>query len=142
VAEATHLSAGLLGSSHILNKLLTQAATEAADLAQLERARLACRRFAQAGVPVLEDAGVALLNSAQRLACLPTALAACRGIRQRGGVLGLPLLHYMHLWAVSEGDVDGAAFLEEWAAASEPRGKVKSEPEAVTASEGVPPQSV
>lgn len=132
VAEAMHLSAGLLGSSHIVNKVLTQAATMAADLAQLERARLACRRFAQAGVPVLEDAGVALLNSAQRLACLPTALAACRGIRQRGGVLGLPLLHYMHLWAVTEGDVDGAAFLEEWAAASEARGKPKMEAKAAT----------
>jgi hypothetical protein len=112
VAEALQSTCGLLPSSHVVNRLLEACARAAGDARTLQRCKAAITRFAATGTPILEDVSVALLRAAERLGDLHTALLACRQVRKRNGTLPAELLVAMREWCLSEGDAEGAAWVQ------------------------------
>jgi hypothetical protein len=111
IAEAILMTARMVPSSHVTNRLLEAAAASADDAAGVARARAAISRFSSAGVPILEDVSVALLGAAERVGDLAAATAACRQIRSRGGILKAELLEALWHWAKSLRDEDSATWL-------------------------------
>ena len=111
IAEAMQMTARLVPSSHVVNRLLLAVAASAEDAAGVARTRSAITRFAASGVPILEDVSVALLSAADRVGDLDAATAACRQIRGRGGHLKPELLEALLHWAKSVRDEEAASWL-------------------------------
>jgi hypothetical protein len=138
IAEAMLSTAGLLPSTHLVNRLLETAARGVHDAATLQRCRAAIRAFAAAGVPILEDVSRALLAAAERVRDFPAALSACRQVAHRGGALSTAQLRAMLAWALDENDADAAAWLQ--AEEVRARGAEPARPEEASAEASAKPQ--